>query len=149
MRGADLDAKDVKGYAALHYAVESTSVKMVRQLVECGLPVESRGYCHTWHNGAIDSCRDFKRPSAEVISVLILFLTKQTLLTTNQFFLTQLFRSCHLQQVAQTSVSVKKKREMTLRPERKFFSPPIFHILEGNFALHCLEGLLAVFAIAL
>jgi ankyrin repeat protein len=35
MRGADLDAQDVKGYSALHYAVESTSVKMVRQLVEC------------------------------------------------------------------------------------------------------------------
>jgi ankyrin repeat protein len=39
MRGADLDAQDVKGYAALHYAVESTSVKMVRQLVECGANV--------------------------------------------------------------------------------------------------------------
>ena len=36
MRGADLDAQDVRGYAALHYAVESTSVKMVRQLVICG-----------------------------------------------------------------------------------------------------------------
>jgi ankyrin repeat protein len=39
MRGADLDAQDVRGYAALHYAVESTSVKMVRQLVECGANV--------------------------------------------------------------------------------------------------------------
>ena len=29
MIGADLDAQDVRGYAALHYAVESTSVKMV------------------------------------------------------------------------------------------------------------------------
>ena len=39
MRGADLDAQDVRGYAALHYAVESTSVKMVRQLVMCGANV--------------------------------------------------------------------------------------------------------------
>ena len=36
MRGAILDAQDEKGYAALHYDVESNSVKMVRQLVECG-----------------------------------------------------------------------------------------------------------------
>ena len=36
MRGAVLDAQDEKGYAALHYDVESNSVKMVRQLVECG-----------------------------------------------------------------------------------------------------------------
>ena len=39
MRGADLAARDERGYAALHYAVESTSVKMVRQLVECGANV--------------------------------------------------------------------------------------------------------------
>ena len=39
MRGADLDAHDEKGYTALHYAVESNSVKMVRHLVECGATV--------------------------------------------------------------------------------------------------------------
>ena len=39
MRGADLDAQDVRGYAALHYAVESTSVKMGRELVEGGANV--------------------------------------------------------------------------------------------------------------
>ena len=39
MRGADLDAQDERGYSALHYAVESTSVKMLRQLVECGANV--------------------------------------------------------------------------------------------------------------
>jgi ankyrin repeat protein len=42
MRGADLDAQDVRGYAALHYAVESTSLKMLRQLVECGANVNIR-----------------------------------------------------------------------------------------------------------
>jgi ankyrin repeat protein len=39
MRGANLNAQDERGYAALHYAVESNSVKMVRQLVECGANV--------------------------------------------------------------------------------------------------------------
>ena len=34
-----LDDQDEKGYVALHYAVESSSVKMVRQLVECGANV--------------------------------------------------------------------------------------------------------------
>ena len=42
MRGADLDAQDVRGYTALHYAVESTSLKMLRQLVECGANVNIR-----------------------------------------------------------------------------------------------------------
>jgi ankyrin repeat protein len=34
MRGVDLNAQDKRGYSALHYAVESTSVKMVQQLVQ-------------------------------------------------------------------------------------------------------------------
>ena len=42
MRGADLDAQDERGYSALHYAVESTSIKMLRQLVECGANVNIR-----------------------------------------------------------------------------------------------------------
>jgi ankyrin repeat protein len=40
MRGADLE--DERDYSALHYAVESTSMKMLRQLVECGANVNIR-----------------------------------------------------------------------------------------------------------